>query len=74
MPFAEQLEHRNFRYTPKVSVHANGTYGVVIVIIAMSGPDSAIEQTFEPPVSAATETEALRLGCEWTKIWIDSQN
>jgi len=74
MPFAAQCEYGNFRFTPKICVHVNGTFGVVIVIVANSGPDRAIEQTFEPPVAAVSAAEALYLGTEWARIWIDSQS
>lgn len=74
MPFAAQSEYGNFRYTPKISARSNGTFGVVIVIVANSGPDRAIVQTFEPPVATASAEDALWLGDEWARIWIDSQS
>lgn len=69
-----QREHGNFRYSLKINALASGKYEVVIAMIAISGPDGAIELVFKPPIAALSETEAQCLGSEWAKIWIDSQS
>jgi hypothetical protein len=74
MLFAVQREHGNFRYSLKINALASGNYEVVIVMVAISGPDGAIETIFKPPIAAASETQAQHLGSEWAKIWIDSQS
>ncbi|AIY41941.1 hypothetical protein LT85_2783 [Collimonas arenae] len=74
MLFATQRERGNFRYSLKINSLANGNFEVLIVMVAISGPDRAIEQVFKPPIVAASETDAQNLGIEWSKIWIDSQS
>ncbi|PFH04363.1 hypothetical protein BCF11_5138 [Collimonas sp. PA-H2] len=74
MLFAAQREHGNYRYSLKINALADGSFSVVIVMVAISGPDRAIELVFKPPIAAASETEAQHLGSEWAKIWIDSQS
>lgn len=74
MLFAAQREHGNFSYSLKINPLAGGGFQVVIVMVAISGPDRAIQMVFKPPIAALSETEAQNLGNEWAKIWIDAQS
>ncbi|MEO6919712.1 MAG: hypothetical protein ABI171_11990 [Collimonas sp.] len=74
MLFATQRERGNFRYSLTINPLVNGNFEVLIVMVAISGPDRAIELVFKPPIAAASETDAQHLGIEWAKIWIDAQS